>query len=92
MLASNGGRGIILEILAVLVAVTLVLGGGDPKTGLPAIKGLVLAREVDTLAVAVAAALRESARALRQLGGDRGILRDPIGQGIFAILDDSTSC
>lgn len=88
---------IILEIITVLVAaVALMLGSGDPKSGLPVVEGLILAREVMTLALTltggVAAALGEGAGALGQLGGDGRVLGDPVGQGVFAVLNDAMLC
>jgi hypothetical protein len=58
MLASNGRVDIIVQVITVIVAVTLVLSGRDPETGLP-VKGLILAREVVALTTAgsIAAAL-----------------------------------
>ena len=42
--------------------------------------------------VAVAAALRKSARSLRELGRDGGVLGNPVGKSILAILDDAVVC
>jgi hypothetical protein len=58
MLASNGGVDIIVQVITVIVAVTLVLSGRDPETGLP-VKGLILAGEVVALTTpgSIAAAL-----------------------------------
>jgi hypothetical protein len=67
-----------------------VLGGRNPQARLAAVKRLVLARQVDGLAVlAVAAALRKGARAGGELGRDRRVLLDPVREGILAILDVS---
>jgi hypothetical protein len=68
MLASNGRVDIVIKVVTIFVAVTLVLCGRNPKTRLP-IKGLVLAREVNTITAAgsVATALRQGAGALGQL-------------------------
>ena len=49
-------------------------------------------REVDALALAadlIAPALRECTRAGGELGGNGGVLLDPVGESVFAILDDS---
>ena len=91
MLAGNGGCVLVLKLVTVLVAIVLVLRGRDPQTRLP-VQGLVLAREVDTLTVAtalVAAALRKGARSLGELGRDRGVLGNPVGKSILAVLDDT---
>lgn len=90
MFAGDGGTSLIN--LLVIVAVTSVLRSRDPQTGLAAVKGLVLARQVDGLTsvlAAVAAALREGTGALGELRGDGGVLLDPVGEGVFAVLDDS---
>lgn len=90
MLAGDGGAGLVDVV--VLVAVAAVLGRGDPQAGLAALERLVLARQVDGLALvlaAVAAALGEGARAGGQLGGDGGVLLDPVGERVFAVLDDT---
>jgi hydrogenase-4 membrane subunit HyfE len=97
LLASQGGVDVIVVILKVITfliaAIALMLGSRDPKTRLPVVEGLVLTRKVMTLALAltggVTTALREGAGALRQLGGYRGVLGDPVGEGIFAILNDA---
>jgi hypothetical protein len=90
LLTSNGGGHVVFKLITVFVAVTLVFSGGDPETGLPVIHGLVLAREVNSLAlVTVAAALGESAGALGELRGDGGVLGDPVGESILAVLDDT---
>jgi hypothetical protein len=75
VLASNGRVDIIVKVVTVIVAVTLMLGGRNPETRLP-VKGLILTREVMAFATAgsVAAALRQGAGTLGQLGGDRGVL------------------
>jgi hypothetical protein len=69
-----------------------MLRGGDPEPRLPVIKGLVLVGEVDTFLIAacgILATLGKSTGALRQLGANGGILHDPVGEGIFAILNDT---
>ena len=76
-------------IVLVIVVVSLVLAGGDPKTGLAVLERLVLAGEVVALTgVAGCATLGESARASGKLGADGGVLLDPVGEGILAVLDD----
>ena len=62
----------------------------DPEAGVT-VKRSVLACEIVALSVAlniVAAALRQSARACRELGRDGGIGSDPVGEGILAVLND----
>jgi hypothetical protein len=68
MLASNGRVNIVIQVVTILVAVTLMLCGRNPKTRL-SVKGLILAREVDTIIAAgsVATALGQGAGALGQL-------------------------
>jgi hypothetical protein len=87
--AGNGGASLI--DLLVVVAVTSVLGRRDPQAGLAAVERLVLARQVNglTSVLTVAAALGEGARASGKLGRDGGVLLDPVGEGIFAVLDDT---
>ena len=85
-LAINGRR----RVLLLLVILTrLVLAGGDPEAGLAVLKRLVLAGEVVALLVlTVVAALGESASASRELGRDGGVLLDPVGERVLAVLDD----
>ena len=89
VLACNCRTGLI--DLLVVIAVTSMLGCGDPQAGLAAIEGLVLARQVNSLTsvLTVAAALGESAGASGELGGNRGVLLDPVGEGVFAVLNDT---
>lgn len=91
-LGGNGGGRIFLLFLF-LVAVTLMFRGWNPEARLPVVKGLVLVGQIDALTGAaggILAALRERAGASGKLGVDRGVLLDPICEGIFAVLDDST--
>jgi len=77
LFTSGCGRDIIIDIVTVLVFVTLVFRGRNPQTGLPAVEGLVLAREVNTVvtvAALVAAALGEGTRTLRELRRNRSVL------------------
>jgi hypothetical protein len=94
LLRGNGRADIVIKLIAVLVSVTLVLRGRNPETRLPVVEGLVLAAQVNGITVTglVTAALRKRARALRQLGGDGGVLGDPVGEGILAILNDAVVC
>jgi hypothetical protein len=66
--------------------------GRDPQARLPVLKRLVLAGEIDTLTLVaggIAAALRESASTLGELRRDRCVLRNPVCEGIFAVLDNA---
>lgn len=83
----------LLLLLLVIVLVTLVGACRNPESALVgAPQRCILAGEVDRLTlVTVVAALRESAGADRELGGDGSILLDPVGKGILAVLDDTTS-
>ena len=92
MLAGNGGVNIVIEIITIIVAVTLMLCSGDPEARLPAVEGLVLTGQINTiaaLAVLVTATLGKGTRALRELGGNRGVLGNPVGKGVLAILNDT---
>lgn len=76
-------------IILVVVVVSLVLAGRDPKAGLAVLKRLVLAGEVVALTgVAGSATLGQGARASGELGRDGGVLLHPVGEGILAVLDD----
>jgi hypothetical protein len=100
LLASQGGVDVIVVILKVITfliaTIALMLRSRDPKTRLSVIKGLILTREIMTLALAltggVTTTLGEGAGALGQLGGNRGVLGDPIGEGVFAVLNDAILC
>lgn len=91
VLASNSRVDVVVKVVTVFVAVTLVLRGRDPETRFPAVKRLVLTRQINTVTAtgSIATALGQGAGALGQLGGDRGVLRNPVGQGILAILNDT---
>lgn len=68
---------------------SLVLAGRDPEAGLAVLEGLVLAGEVMALtSVAGGAALGQGARAGGELGADGGVLLDPVGERVLAVLDD----
>lgn len=90
-LGGNRGGSIFLLFL-VLISITMVLGGWNPKVRLSVIKGCVLMGEINALTLAaglVAAALGESAGTLGELGADSSILLNPVCKGVFAILDDT---
>lgn len=93
LLGGDGGVDIVIDVVAVVVAVALMLGGRNPEPRL-AVERLVLVGEINAITTAsgITATLRQGARALRELGGDGGVLGDPIGEGVLAVLDDATSC
>ena len=66
-----------------------MLAGGDPEARLAVTEGLVLAGEVVALtSVAGRTTLGKSARAGGELGADGSVLLDPVGERVFAVLDD----
>ena len=71
----------------------LVLTGRDPKTRLTVLERLVLPSEVDGLTgvvmAPVGAALGEVSGSCGQIGVHGRVLRDPIGQSVFTVLDDA---
>ena len=83
----------ILILVIVLVAVSVVvLAGGDPEVAVARLlHGGVLAGKVDglTLVAVVAAALRKSAGAGGEGRADGGVLLDPVGERVLAVLDDA---
>jgi len=77
-------------IIVIVVLVSLVLAGRDPKAGLAVLERLVLAgKVVARTGVTGSATLGESARASGELGADSSVLLDPVGESILAVLDDS---
>lgn len=81
-LAVHGAGG----LLAVF-PVAWVLTGGDP--GVPITSyGLVLLGQVETLAVLLAGSLGQRAGSRRQAGLNGRLGLDPVGEGLFAVLDD----
>jgi hypothetical protein len=93
LLRSDSGVGVVIDLVAVVVTVALVLGGRNPEAGLSVVEGLVLAGQVNTVlttASGIAATLGKSAGARGKLGGDGGVLGNPVGEGILAVLDDTT--
>lgn len=96
MLTSNGGGVVVVKVMliTVLISVACMFRGRDPQARFP-VEGLVLSREVNALAVAaalVATALGKGAGSLGELGGNGSVLRDPVGKGVFAVLDDAAVC
>ena len=83
----------ILILIVVLVAVSvMVLAGGDPEVAVARLlHGGVLAGKVDglTLVAVVATALGKSAGAGREGRADGGVLLDPVGERVLAVLDDA---
>lgn len=94
-LACRNGARRVLFIILVFVAVARrgVLRRRDPQPRLAAFERAVLVGKVDAFAVlaTLMTALRKRARAGGEVGLDRGVLLDPIGQRIFAVLDDTIS-
>jgi hypothetical protein len=70
------------DLLIIVLLVLVLVGFPDARLAV-----LVLAGEIVTLLV-VAAALGESAGAGGELGADSGVLLDPVGQSILAVLDN----
>lgn len=73
----------------------LVLAGGDPEAALAVtLEWCILAAEVDwsSLVTVLVAALGEGAGTCGQVGLDRGILLDPVGEGILTVLNDAARC
>jgi hypothetical protein len=87
-LGADGGRRVL--VLGFFIAVTPVLRGGDPEARLTVLEFPILVGEIHTLTILAsgAAALRQSAGADGELAADGGVLRDPVCQGILAVLDD----
>ncbi len=72
---------------------TLMLARGHPQARLTIIQRLILRGEIDRLTMvttnALLATLRESTSAGAELRLDGGVLSDPVGKSIFAVLDDT---
>ena len=64
-----------------------MLSGVDPAVAV-ALERLVLTSQIDALVLG-AAALGKGAGAGAEFGGDGGVLCDPVGEGVFAVLDDA---
>jgi hypothetical protein len=83
------GRIILLFFILMIILVLSVGIGGDPEAALTVLHRLVLASEVDASALhALLAALRKVAGTRAELGRYGSVLLDPVGKGVFAILDD----
>ena len=81
-------------LVLVIVNMTRVLRGRDPQARLATLHWLVLRREVDALAIGASvaagmAALRQCARAGRQVGSDGSVLLDPVRERVLAVLNDA---
>lgn len=66
----------------------------DPEAALTVLHGLVLVRKVDTLTLGTGTAvllatLAEVAGTGAEFGGDGRVGGDPVGEGIFAVLNDA---
>lgn len=88
--AALGVQAGVVNVLLLLFLLGLVVVSADPRAAV--VEGRILARQVVAAlgagADVVAAALRQGARARRQLGGNGGVGRDPVGEGVLAVLDD----
>lgn len=90
----DGARRIFFVVLVFVdVASGSVLRRGYPKAGLAALKRPILVGEVDTLAVltTLMTALRQGTGPSGEAGLDRRVLLNPVGQSIFAVLNDTAS-
>lgn len=91
-------RRLLLFFLLIVVIRVLILSvrtGGDPEATLTVVlHAAVLAAEIDTLALVavLVAALGKVAGARGKLGLDGCVGGDPVGEGVFAVLDDTGSC
>ena len=81
---------ILLLIIVLVGAGVVVLAGGDPEVAVTVLHGGVLVSKVDGLTlVTVATALRKSAGTGGEGRGDGGVLLDPVGERVLAVLDDA---
>jgi hypothetical protein len=81
----------LLFLIIVLLTGTMC-AGWNPEAGLTVLERSILTGEIMTLAVAlnvVAAALAKRAGTSRELGADSSVLGYPVGESVFAVLDDS---
>jgi len=88
----DGGWNILIFLfLLVLFAIaTVVLGGWYPHAGFSVFHRLVLVGKIDTVTLdAVLTALRQSSGASGEFRADGCILCHPVGESIFAVLDDT---
>jgi hypothetical protein len=84
---------LLLVLLAVRAHAALMLARWNPQVGGAVAHRLILRREVDTFASVTTtslAALGEGTSTRREVGIDRGVLGDPVGEGVFTVLDDTT--
>ena len=80
----------LLFLFFFLILISAVIARRDPKATLTVLHAAVLAGKIDPLALGAAlAALGKVAGASRKLGAYGGILCHPVGEGIFAILNDT---
>lgn len=85
------GAGLFLLLLVLIIVVPALVGGSwNPDTGF-AIHGLILASQIMAFPGAldvIASALRQGARTGGEVGGDSSVGSNPVGERIFAVLDD----
>jgi hypothetical protein len=87
---SNASLLLFLVVVVLVRARVVVLASRNPETALAVLHGSILTGKVDGLTlVAVATALRQIAGAGRELRRDGSVLLDPVGQRVFAVLDDA---
>jgi hypothetical protein len=86
MFAVSHGRVVFLLVLVVIVA---VLGSGNPHAGFAVLHRLVLVGEIKAFLTAVLAALRKGSGTCWELSAHGSILRDPVGESVFAVLNDA---
>jgi hypothetical protein len=68
----------------------VVLRSWHPEAGFSVLQGLILVREVDAVTSdAVLAPLGQRSGTSGELGADGCVLRDPIRERIFAVLNDA---
>ena len=65
--------------------------GGDPQSALTILHAAVLTREVvaDAFTHVILATLRKVASASAERWFDGSVSGDPVGKGVFAVLDDT---
>jgi hypothetical protein len=83
----------LLFLLLFFLFILTVLAGGDPAVTV-ILDGLVLTREIDTLVLdrVGLSPLAEVASTRRKVGSDLRSRRDPVGQRVFAVLNDRLGC
>ncbi len=83
---------LLLLLFLIIMLIFAMRARGDPQSAFAILHRGILTAEVDALAlfaVAAGAALGEVAGAGGELGFDGGVGGDPVGEGVFAVLDDA---